>query len=142
MKYLRRTILFFILIGIISAFKFVDDYRLKGTWKSLDTGVEAYIDFSKDGYITFNVDNENFGGKSFDNDSFKACMKYETSDSSVPASIDLIVYRLSDMKEVNRSRGIYRLIGSDSMQMCLNFETDQRIQSFETGECQLLKKIK
>jgi hypothetical protein len=62
------------------------------------------------------------GGKEFSQKGIKAMMTYHVDYNAKPYTIDLVITKLEDHKEVGRIVGIFDFPGKNQMKLKINFE--------------------
>ncbi|MFK7951138.1 MAG: hypothetical protein AB8G11_26390 [Saprospiraceae bacterium] len=129
MKILKKS-LFTVLI-LTSLFSFTTtESSYVGKWKGQDKGEIGFLILDNDGYIKIEFEEQTIGGKSFYQNNVELSMKYVVNDFVFPSSIDLIIVRNSDDKELRRMKGIVSLESNDEMLIALNFDGTERPKDF------------
>ena len=129
MKIFKKSL--FTLLALTLLFSFTTTQsNYVGKWKGKDNGDIGYIILSEDGYATFEFDGETMGGKSYYQQNVEVAMKYIINDLVFPSSIDFIIVRNSDNRELGRLKGIIDMQTINEMQLALNFEGTERPNDF------------
>lgn len=106
-----------------------------GLWKGVDQGEVGYVSLDENGYAFFVVDQDTLGGEQSIMNGEEVMMKYELNETDEPKELDFVVYLISNEQEVKRLRGIYQVYNQDRMTLCVNFESGERPNNMDEGDC-------
>lgn len=96
---------------------------LVGRWIGADIdNNKSEMFFTEDGFVSFTINKQTFGGKNFTIKGQKADLKYEMDSSKNPIWLDFIGYLSGEIIEKGRLKGIIRFIDEDNADILLNFE--------------------
>lgn len=112
--------------------------KLVGTWTSADSNEVGTINFYEDGYASFEVDGQVFGGKEFTIKGEQGSMTYEINTTTDPIQVDFIVTKLSSGKQ-KKLLCIAQFINSNTIKFNLNFE-DMRPEKFDESNTIVLNR--
>ncbi|AGC77672.1 uncharacterized protein (TIGR03067 family) [Nonlabens dokdonensis] len=133
MKYLQRLGFVMVSLLLLSSFTTAQE-KLVGKWKGQDKGDIGYLILTEDGYATFQLEDQVFGGKSFEMRGVTSKMTYEIDRSQYPNAIDFIITNTDNNKELGRMYGIIQMLSEDELQMAMNFETKERPADFSKDQ--------
>jgi len=99
---------------------------LIGKWKGNDGGEVGIISFDKEGYVTFEVNGQEVGGKDYESEGMIFDMFYETDETVVPHKIDFIIKMNDDQSEIARMLGIYTFTDDNTLIINMKFDGSPR----------------
>lgn len=103
---------------------------LKGKWQGASEGEVGMMTFDKQGYVSFVVGGEPYGGRNFKAEGLSMYMKYHTDDSIEPHTVDFVMY-MSDDVEVARMLGIYKFVDPKTLILNMDFDGIKRPEKFD-----------
>lgn len=106
-----------------------------GLWRGLDRGEVGYVELSRSGHATFIFGTDTIGGATGKINGEKAQLQYKVDYDQVPAQIDFVAIRATDLLEVGVLKGIFKMNDHDQMVLCINFEGDVRPLIFTGEDC-------
>ena len=121
MKLFQKLSLIVIILLLLNSFTAVIDEALVGRWKGKEKGDIGFLTLSADGFATFETEDQIMGGKSFKMRGVTASMRYSFNATTVPATIDFIIYEDQTHNELTRLRGIYEINTRDELHLALTF---------------------
>ena len=111
-----------------------------GKWSGEDQGEIGFIIFDKDGFASFEIDGEIFGGKNFLLEGEKAEMSYEINNAVDPIQLDFILTKIDSGDQIE-VLCIAKFEDKDNMQFAINFE-NERPKNFDSDNSIKLKRVK
>ena len=129
---MKKVLIAAIFLSAIISFSFltIPDSRFTGKWKGVSQSEVGYINFDKEGYVSFTVNGETMGGKEFVVEGQVLRMSYEINDTLKPKGIDIIVSSATTNKETKRVKGIFEFLSDTKVRMNINFDGAERPKSF------------
>jgi hypothetical protein len=121
MKLFQKLSLIAITLLLMTSFTTVIDEALVGRWKGMEKGDIGFLILSVDGFATFETEDQIMGGESFKMRGVNASMRYSFNATTVPATIDFIIYEDETYNELTRLRGIYEINTRDELHLALTF---------------------
>ncbi|MDB5256786.1 MAG: hypothetical protein JWM14_1481 [Chitinophagaceae bacterium] len=142
---MKKTIKYFsllIFIGLLTSFTTSEKKHL-GKWEGKDKDDIGYILFEKEGYATFLIDGQSFGGKEFTMKDKRAQITYTFDYKQTPIPVDFIITDLDAAKELGRLKGIVEFESDTQMKFALEFDAKKsRPTSFGGPNTIVLTKVK
>lgn len=116
---MKKIIVLILVVISMSSFNApleINNFNIVGKWTGIDNNNDkgSFV-FDFEGYATIIKEGESMGGKEFEMQGIKACMKYKIDYSSTPIKFDIVVTALKTKE-------------SRSMKMLLKIEDDNTIK--------------
>ena len=116
-----------------------NNFNIVGKWTGIDdSNDKGSFVFDSEGYATMIKDGESMGGKEFEMQGIKACMRYKIDESSTPIKFDIIVTFLKT-KEVRSMKMLLKIVDNNTIELASNFN-ETRPKSFTEENTILLKR--
>lgn len=131
---MKKIILLLLAIPLLSLNIENDKEKFVGKWLGEDQGQIGKLTFDNEGYASFEIQGEIFGGKEFVLNGRKGKMVYEINTDTNPIEVDFIV-TLLDTGDEKRLLCIANFIDPDTMQFAIDFTGDfgtKRPQEFNS----------
>ena len=129
---MKKVFIILLIIPFLTAFtltKTKEDFI--GKWTGEDKGDIGSIIFDKEGYATFMMGDQVFGGKEFIMSGKKGNMTYSINTETTPIQIDFVVEKIESGEE-KRLLGIVKFINDNSIKLALSFNSAEgRPKSFD-----------
>ena len=131
MKYLVKI---FLTLGIVLwGFEIKAQQDHIGIWEGADNhGSVGAIEMDEDGYASFTINNQQFGGREFDKNGVLVKLVYEIDYMADPIALVLILKEVSNDMELNRLNGILTFIDEDTIKVRIDFSGNREIRDFES----------
>ena len=125
---MKKLVLLLFVLPLL-AFHSDTEISIIGKWKGEDKGEIGYIDFDKEGYVTFFTQDQIMGGREFTMQGKKAKMTYALNRETNPIELDLIMTIL-ETNETNKLLGIVEFETKDKMHLAIGFGDSARPTEF------------
>lgn len=125
--------LLIICLLLVSAFN-PSPATLVGKWKGESEGEIGFIQFSRDGYVSFVAEDKKVGGKKYTMEGMVFDMTYETNESVTPHTMDFVIRLHEDQTEISRLQGIYKFVNDKTLIVNMNFDGDDRPEVFNPDD--------
>ncbi len=121
-KLAMRTLLFlFLSLSLTSFTKPCDSTKFTGRWSGTDKSEIGYITFTADGYASFTIQGQEFGGKDFEYQGKRGSMSYTIIPNTNPIQLDFVITK-SDSGEQSKLLCLAKFINDDTMRFALSFD--------------------
>ncbi len=117
-----------------------DKAKFIGKWIGEDEKEIGYLNFDSDGYASFEIQGQIYGGKEFVFDGKKGEITYEINCETNPIQVDLILTKL-ESGEQGKLLCIAKFIDNDTMKFAINFEGN-RPTDFDSENSIIFKRVK
>ncbi len=131
-----RKIIFLLHILLITGTSLItaQDNKLTGKWTGLSEGKRGLLTIEEEGYASFTIDGETFGGKKYKADGILMTMTYEHNEQVMPHTIDFVISTAEDHTEIIRMKGIYKFVNDRTMIFNMKFDDSERPQEFDKAD--------
>ena len=136
--------IFSILIAFVLTFSAHSQAQaIIGNWQAFVDGDTVYMSFDKDGYVLLIMNNETFGGPSYEIDGVEASLTYELDASKTPYWIDFKITIKIDDSQYELMKGILEFSDDlTELRICLNFDEEiDRPQSFIEDDTLIMNRL-
>ncbi|WP_111683070.1 hypothetical protein [Winogradskyella tangerina] len=137
---MKKFLTLLLIVPLLSMTVEIDNSKFIGKWVGEDGKEIGYITFDSEGYATFEIQGQVFGGKEFVLDGKRGKMTYEIKDGTEPIEVDLIMTNL-DNGDVRTLSCIANFIDDNTMEFAMGF-SDKRPTDFGGEDAIILKRVK
>jgi len=120
---MKKIILLILVVTSLSSFNEpleVNNFNIVGKWTSVDANDNGGFIFDSEGYATMIKEGETMGGKEFEMQGIKACMRYKIDESSTPIKFDIVVTVLKT-KESRSVKMLLKIVDNNTIELASNF---------------------
>ena len=107
-----------------------------GRWTGEDKGDIGYMVFDAEGYASFEINGQVFGGKEFTIQGKKGSMMYEINNTAKPIEVDFIVTQLESGVQ-KRMLCIAKFTDTDNMRFAMGFNNSRPTEFTELNAIRL-----
>lgn len=137
---MKKQLILFLFIPLFAFTVQKDTANFIGKWVGDDDVQIGYIIFDTEGFVSFEVEGQLFGGKDFEIKGKRGSMSYEINNDANPIEIDFVLTKL-DTGEQRKMLCIARFSDDDTMDFASGF-SEQRPTEFNSENTITFKRVK
>ena len=137
---MRNILLLLLTIPLLSISSINNKNKFIGKWIGTSKGEIGFVNFDKEGFASFEIQGQIFGGKEFVLNGEKGKMTYKINDNVTPIQIDFTVTKIKTKEEM-KILCIAKFKNENEMEFAMNFNNNRPVE-FNSENSMILKREK